>query len=93
MNILLSLMGMGAAAAALMYANSGNLGNALIFAGGALAMSIRPFSTMPPAFYKLPLDKLADEVVRRPGPWWQRAVTGISWILVLAGLIVALADN
>ena len=92
-NTALSLLGMGAAAVALAYANSGNLGNALIFSGGALAISVMPFSPMPRSFYKLPLNKLADEMARRPGPWWQRAATGVSWLLVLTGLVVAISGN
>jgi hypothetical protein len=92
-NILFAIMGIGNAVAALMYANRGDLGNALIFAGFALAVSTLPYSTMPRAFYKLPLSELADEMVRRPGPRWLRAAVGISWILLFAGLVVAIIGN
>lgn len=92
-NVLLSVIGVGAAFLALRYFSNGDLGNALIYAGGALSLSVLPFGNMPRRFYKLPLNKLADELARRPEPLWQRIAVVISWLLVLSGFAVAIIYN
>jgi hypothetical protein len=92
-NFLASLLAIGFAYSAFDYANKGNLGNALIFSGGALSFALKPFSNMPLAFYKLPMAELQAEMLRRPSPLWMRVMTTLCWILVGAGLYINIAGK
>jgi hypothetical protein len=91
-NVLFSIVGIGMAVLALRDANNGDLGKALMNAGAALAMSMIPLSITPRAL-RLPLSELANELVLRPPPLWQRVASGISWLLMLTGLFIAIFRN
>jgi hypothetical protein len=90
LNILASIVALGFAYTAFNYANKGDLGNALIFGGGALSFALKPFSNMPLSFYTLPMKELKTEMQRRPEPLWMRVMTTLCWVLVVAGLYFAI---
>lgn len=62
-------------------------GNALMYAGGALAMAILPFMKIDTKMLRQPIGALADEAVRDPLPLRFRLAIGLVWLLVLSGLV------
>lgn len=84
--VLLSLIALLSAWAALSSLSERDYGNALIFAGGAIAFGVLPLSRMSRADLGKSLGELALEAIRKPEPMPMRIAIGFAWILVLAGI-------
>lgn len=83
---LLSLVSLGAAYLAWAAFGRGEYGNALIFAGGALAFAVLPLARMSKTDLRKPLGELALDAVSKPEPLPMRVAIGLAWICILAGV-------
>ena len=89
MGVLLSIIGLGMAVAAALALSAANLGNALIFAGGALSMCLMPFSDLRQASLRKTLTEVATDAARNPPSLGMGLLTLLCWVLILSGLVVS----
>lgn len=65
---------------------AGSTGNAMIFAGGAIAMCLLPLRDFPTRLFKRPLTEVVDHAVRNPASPLFKCLMAASWLLVLGGI-------
>ena len=63
-------------------------GNALIYAGGAVAFCTMPLSRLSKRDLFKSMNELAAEARRAPEPLPLRVAMGIAWLLMIAGLVI-----
>lgn len=84
--IVFSLIGMGFAWWSWRAFMSNDVGNSLIFAGGALSFCTLPMSRLTRPDARRPTSDAAAEEIRKPEPLPMRIAIGFAWLLILAGL-------
>jgi len=87
------LIGLAISVAALLFAllawrafSASNIGNALIFAGGAIAVAMIRVSHFPSELLRKPLTEVAEHAVRNPASLAFRIGIAVSWLLILGGI-------
>ena len=84
--IVFSLIGLGFAWWSWRAFMSNDVGNSLIFAGGALSFCTLPMSRLSRRDSRRPTSDSAAEEIRKPDPLPMRVAMGVAWLLMVAGM-------